>query len=83
MSVHVILDEEEAQSLLQLITAQVVDQVELEAKTVAQIREWRKCMERGSSVLLEFAVALNEHLGNTMDDELKRTIRRRDYYRTT
>ncbi len=80
---HVILDEEEAQSLLQLITAQVIDQVELDEESVKQIREWRTRMERGSASLLEFAAALNDHLGNTVDEELKRTIRRRDYFRTS
>ena len=80
--VHLILDEEEAQSLLQLISAQVIDQVELSAETVDAIRDWRNKLERGSAGLLQFAAALNETLGNKIDDELKRTIRRRDYYRT-
>jgi hypothetical protein len=80
---HVILDEEEAQSLLQLITAQVIDQVELKPDTVELIRDWRNHLERGSSGLLDFATALNENLGNKIDEELKRTIRRRDYYRTS
>lgn len=79
---HIILDEEEALSVLQLVTAQVVDGVELSEATVDAIRDWRnKTLERGSADLLNFATALNETLGNTIDDELKRTIRRRDYYR--
>jgi hypothetical protein len=78
----VILDEEEAQSILALITAQVIDQVELTPETVKAIREWRGKLERGSDGLLKFSEALNESLGNKIDDELKRTIRRRDYYRT-
>ena len=79
---HIILDEEEALSVLQLVTAQVVDGVELSEPTVDAIRDWRnKTLERGSADLLNFATALNETLGNTIDDELKRTIRRRDYYR--
>ncbi len=79
---HIILDEEEALSVLQLVTAQVVDGVELSEPTVDAIRDWRnKTLERGSADLLNFATALNETLGNTIDEELKRTIRRRDYYR--
>ncbi len=79
---HIILDEEEALSVLQLVTAQVVDGVELSDTAVDAIRDWRnKTLERGSADLLNFATALNETLGNTIDDELKRTIRRRDYYR--
>lgn len=79
---HIILDEEEALSLLQLVSSQVVDGVELSEETVEAIREWRnKTMERGSEQLLSFSAQLNESLGNKIDDELKRTIRRRDYYR--
>ena len=81
-AVHIILDEEEALSVLQLVTAQVVDGVELSDPTVEAIRDWRnRTLERGSAELLDFAAALNETLGNKIDDELKRTIRRRDYYR--
>ena len=79
---HIILDEEESLSILQLVTAQVVDGVELSETTVEAIREWRnRGMERGSENLLAFAAALNETLDNKIDEELKRTIRRRDYYR--
>ncbi len=79
---HIILDEEESLSLLQLVSAQVVDGVELSEPAVEAIREWRnRTMERGSDDLLTFAAALNETLGNKIDEELRRTIRRRDYYR--
>ncbi|MCY3919223.1 MAG: hypothetical protein OXG38_05380 [Chloroflexi bacterium] len=79
---HIILDEEESLSLLQLVSAQVVDGVELSEEAVEAIREWRnRTMERGSDDLLSFAAALNETLGNKIDEELRRTIRRRDYYR--
>ena len=79
---HIILDEEEALSGPAAGHAQVVDGVELSDTAVDAIRDWRnKTLERGSADLLNFATALNETLGNTIDDELKRTIRRRDYYR--
>ena len=79
---HIILDEEESLSLLQRVSAQVVDGVELSEEAVEAIREWRnRTMERGSDDLLSFAAALNETLGNKIDEELRRTIRRRDYYR--
>ena len=32
--------------------------------------------------MAEFAAGVNEALGNTIDEELTRTVRRRDYYRT-
>ena len=79
---QLMLDEEEAWSLMTLITAQVLDQVELSDEAVKAIREWRGGLQEGSPAMTEFAAALNEALGNTIDEELKRTIRRRDYYRT-
>ncbi len=79
---RLILDEEEVWSLMTLVTAQVLDQVELSDDAVKNIREWRAGLEEGSPAMLGFAEAVNEALGNTIDEELTRTIRRRDYYRT-
>ena len=79
---QLILDVEESWSLMTLVTAQVLDQVELSDDAVKAIRDWRHGMQEGSPAMAEFAAALNAALGNTIDEELKRTIRRRDYYRT-
>ena len=79
---QLILDEEETWSLMTLVTAQVLDQVELSDEAVKAIREWRGSLQEGSPALTEFAQGVNEALGNTVDEELTRTIRRRDYYRT-
>ncbi len=79
---RLMLDEEEAWSLMTLVTAQVLDQVELSDAGVKAIREWRAGLEEGRPAMVEFAAAVNEALGNTIDAELTRTIRRRDYYRT-
>lgn len=79
---QLILDEEETWSLMSLITAQVLDQVELSDEAVKAIRDWRTGVVEGSSAMAEVAAGVNEALGNTIDAELTRTIRRRDYYRT-
>lgn len=79
---QLILDEEEVWSLMTLVTAQVLDQVELSDEAINTIREWRAGLEEGRPAMLEFAQGVNEALGNTIDEELTRTIRRRDYYRT-
>ncbi len=78
---RVILDEQEANSFMALITSVVIDQVELGEKADEAIREWRTHLEEGSVPLFDFAVAMNEALGNKIDDELSKTIRLRDYYR--
>ncbi len=79
---RLIIDEEEAWSLMTLVTAQVLDQVELSDEAAKAIREWRAGLEEGRPGMAEFAAGVNEALGNTIDEELTRTVRRRDYYRT-
>lgn len=79
---RLILDEEETWSLMTLITAQVLDQVELSDEAVKAIRDWRAGVVEGNSAMEEVANGVNEALGNTIDEELTRQIRRRDYYRT-
>ena len=79
---QLILDEEETWSLMTLITAQVLDQVELSDEAVKAIRDWRASVVEGNSAMEAVANGVNEALGNTIDEELTRQIRRRDYYRT-
>lgn len=79
---RLILDEEETWSLMTLITAQVLDQVELSDEAVKAIRDWRGGIVEGNAAMEAIAEGVNEALGNTIDEELTRTIRRRDYYRT-
>lgn len=79
---RLILDEEETWSLMTLITAQVLDQVELSEEGVKAIRDWRAGVVEGNAAMDAVANGVNEALGNTIDEELTRQIRRRDYYRT-
>jgi hypothetical protein len=79
---HVILDEQEAWSFISLVTALVIDQAEMSEEGVEAIREWRTKLSEGSPEMGVFAEGLNEALGEKIDDELKKQIRRRDYYRT-
>jgi hypothetical protein len=79
---RLILDEEETWSLMTLITAQVLDQVELSDEGAKAIRDWRAGVVEGNAAMEAVANGVNEALGNTIDEELTRQIRRRDYYRT-
>ena len=79
---RLILDEEETWSLMTLITAQVLDQVELSEEGAKAIRDWRAGVVEGNAAMDAVANGVNEALGNTIDEELTRQIRRRDYYRT-
>lgn len=79
---RVILDEQESQSFMSVITSLIIDQVELSDEAAKAIREWRLHLEEGSKDLAEFAERMNVTLGNKMDDETHKVIRRRDYYRS-
>jgi hypothetical protein len=79
---HVILDEQEAWSFMSLVTSLVIDQVELSDDGVEAVREWRTKLSEGSPEMSVFVEGLNEALGSKIDDELRKQIRRRDYYRT-
>ncbi len=79
---RLILDEEETWSLMTLITAQVLDQVELSDEAIKAIRDWRSTVVEGNAAMEAVSIGVNEALGNTLDEELTRTVRRRDYYRT-
>ncbi|MXY87207.1 MAG: hypothetical protein F4Y95_12155 [Chloroflexi bacterium] len=79
---RLILDEEETWSLMTLVTAQVLDQVELSEEGAQAIRDWRAGVVEGNAAMEAVANGVNEALGNTIDEELTRQIRRRDYYRT-
>ncbi len=79
---QLILDEEETWSLMALVTAQVLDQVELSDDAAKAVRDWRAAHVEGNAAMLELTEQVNAALGNTIDEELTRQIRRRDYYRT-
>ncbi len=79
---RVILDEQESQSFMSVITSLIIDQVELSDEAANAIRDWRLHMEEGSKDLGEFAEQMNVTLGNKLDDETRKVIRRRDYYRS-
>ncbi len=78
---RILLDEEETWSLMSLIVAQVIDQVEVDQKTADILREWRHQRNEGSEAMLQLAYDMNEALGNRIDEELTRVIRRKDYFR--
>ena len=78
---YVVLDVEESWSLMSLITAAMLDQVEVTGEGREAIRDWRNGLREGGSRAEAFAVALNGKLGTVIDEELAKRIRRRDYYR--
>jgi hypothetical protein len=81
--VQIILEPEEAWSIVALVVSQVLDQVELSDEGKAAVRRWRSDHNEGSVEIAELTVSLNEVLGTTLDDKTTRLIRRKGRYVST
>ena len=80
---RLILEPDEAWSILTLVVAQVLDQVELSDEGKAAIRRWRSDRHEGTVEVGDLTVALNEVLGTTLDEKTTRLIRRKGWYVST
>jgi DNA-binding PadR family transcriptional regulator len=77
---RVILESDEAWSLMMLVVAQVLDQVELSEEGREAVRRWRSEHADGTEAMHELAEAMNEALGNYLDEQTRRLIRRKGRY---
>ena len=75
-----ILEGEEAWSIMTVVISQVLDGVELSAKGATAVRGWRKEHADGSEPMLLLAEELNEGLGNVIDERTRKMIRRKGRY---
>ncbi len=80
---QVILEPDEAWSIMTLVVAQVLDQVELSDEGKAAIRRWRSERNEGTVEVADLTVSLNEVLGTTLDERTTRLIRRKGWYVST
>jgi hypothetical protein len=74
---NVILNTDEAHAVLTLVTANVLDNVELSDAGRKRIRDWRRGHDLETVGLDEFTVALNDAIGNFIDERTTRYIRKR------
>ena len=80
---QVILETDEAWSLMTLIVSQVIDHSGISADGKAAIRRWRSDRALGTVGMDDLALALNEALGNVIDEKTTRMVRRRGRYVST
>ena len=80
---QVILEPDEAWSIMTLVVAQVLDQVELSDEGKAAVRRWRSDHNEGTAEMAELTVSLNEIMGTTLDEKTTRLIRRAGRYVST
>ena len=77
---QLILEADEAWSIMMLVASQVVDNVELSEKGRAAVRKWRSDHAEGTEPMNALAEAMNETLGNTLDERTRKLIRRKGRY---
>ncbi len=77
---QVILETDEAWSIMMLVVSQVLDQVDLSDEGKAAIRRWRSDRADGTGEMSELTVTMNEALGSVLDERTTRLIRRKGWY---
>jgi hypothetical protein len=80
---QIILDTDEAWSIMSLVVSQVVDQAELSDEGKAALRKWRTEHNDGTAEMSELTVSMNESIGTVMDEQTTRLIRRQGWFVST
>ena len=80
---QLILDTDEAWSIMSLIVSQVLDQAELSDEGTAAVRHWRSDRVEGTGEMSELTVTMNEALGTSLDERTQKLIRRKGWYVST
>lgn len=77
---QVILDNDEAWSLMTIFVSQMIDKAGVSADGKAKLRRWRTDRPENSQQMEELTTRLNEALGSTLDERTYRLIRRKGGY---
>ena len=77
---RLILDADEAWSIMTLTVSQVLDGTELSNDGRAAVRKWRSDRADGTEAMNALAGEMNEALGNIIDERTRKLIRRKGRY---
>lgn len=80
---HIILETDEAWSIMTLAVSQIIDQSGISGDGKAKLRRWRTDRADGTAEMDGLAVAMNEALGTVLDEKTTRLIRQKGYYVST
>lgn len=80
---QIILDTDEAWSIMTLVLSQVIDQAELSDEGKASLRKWRTEHNEGTAEMSDLTIAMNESIGTVMDERTTRLLRRQGWYVST
>jgi hypothetical protein len=77
---YVILQADEAWSIMTLVVSQVLDGVELSSEGRAAVRRWRSDRAEGTALMDNLAEGMNDALGTVVDERTAKLIRRKGRY---
>lgn len=77
---QIILDADEAWSLMTAIVSQMIDKAGVSPEGKAKLRAWRTSRASGTGEMSELTLDLNESLGSTLDEKTTRLIRQKGRY---
>jgi hypothetical protein len=77
---QIVMETDEANSLMSVITAYTIDKVGLSQDGKQHVRRWRTERATGSTEMDALAVAMNEALGTYLDEKTDRQVRRKGRY---
>ena len=77
---RLILDADEAWSIMTLTVSQVLDGTELSNDGRAAVRKWRSDRADGTEAMNALAGEMNEALGNIIDERTRKLLRRKGRY---
>ena len=80
---QIILDVDEAWSLMTTMVSQMIDRAGISGDGKAKLRKWRTDRAAGTAEMADLTVEMNEALGSTLDEKTTRLIRRKGYYAST
>jgi hypothetical protein len=77
---QVVIEKDEAWSLMSVITSYMIDNGGLSAHGKAAVRQWRTAHDKDSAGTAGLTTAMNEALGTYIETRTNRTIRRTGRY---
>jgi hypothetical protein len=80
---QVVLETDEAWSLMSVVTSYLIDHGGLSADGKTKVRRWRSDRALGTVEMDALAEAINQALGTYLDEKTTRMIRRRGRYLST
>jgi len=74
---YVIVEQDEAWSIMTLIVSQVLDYADLSDDGRAAVRRWRSARADGTAEMADLSLGMNEALGGLIDERTDRIVKRR------